>query len=103
MAKGWGFNVKELDRRVRPQDDFFHYVNNTWMRAHPVPAHESRWGAFILLRYRTERQQQVLLKEILNKKKAAHGSAEQMIRDFYRSGMDMKRRNALGATPLAPL
>ena len=61
MAKSWGFNTKELDKRVRPQDDFFHYVNARWMRANPVPAHESRWGTFTISRYKTERQLRTLL------------------------------------------
>src|SRR3989344_4450779 len=103
MAKNWGFNVRELDTKIRPQDDFFHYVNNAWMRANPVPAHESRWGTFIILRYKTERQIRALLHEIISKKSAVKGSSEQMIRDFYRSGMDMKQRNALGALPLTPI
>ena len=102
MAKGgWGFDPREIDARVRPQDDFFRYVNARWMKANPVPAHESRWGTFIVLRYKTERQMRVLLHKVLAKKRAAKGSAEQMIRDFYLSGMDMKRRNTLGAAPLA--
>lgn len=36
----------------------------------------------------------------LRERRAAQGSPEQMIRDFYASGMDMKRRNALGLAPL---
>src|SRR3989344_5133436 len=91
MAKGgWGFDPREIDARVRPQDDFFRYVNARWMKANPVPAHESRWGTFIVLRYKTERQLRALLHEVISKKNAAKGSPEQMIRDFYRSGMDMK-------------
>jgi len=100
---GWGFNTKELDRTVRPQDDFFHYVNQKWMRANPVPSHESRWGTFIVLRYKTERQLRTLLHRVLGAKRAKHGSPAQMIRDFYLSGMDMKRRNALGLKPLEPV
>src|SRR3989344_6851083 len=101
MAKTrWGFNPKEIDTKVRPQDDFFHYVNSRWMKANPVPANESRWGTFTILRYKTEWQVRVLLHGVLGKGRATKGSAEQMIRDFYLSGMDMKRRNALGVRPL---
>lgn len=100
MAKNWGFNVRELDTKVQPQDDFFHYVNNTWMKTHPVPPHESRWGTFITLRYKTERQLRALLYDVFGMKRTKGGSPEQMIRDFYLSGMDMKRRNALGIRPL---
>jgi putative endopeptidase len=103
VRKGWGFDTRELDKSVRPQDDFFHFVNAKWMRANPVPAHESRWGSFVILRYKTERQLRVILQDLLSLKRAKRGSPEQMIRDFYLSGMDMKRRNALGAKPLASI
>lgn len=105
MAKkqaSWGFDVRELDQSVRPQDDFFHYVNKKWMDAHPIPKSESRWGTFIMLRYDTDKRLRTLLLE-LDAKKALPEGPEKSIRDYYRSGMDMERRNALGLKPLAPL
>ncbi|MBU6321372.1 M13 family metallopeptidase, partial [Patescibacteria group bacterium] len=68
-----------------------------------VPAHESRWGTFVMLRFKTERELRAILQDLLGLKRAAKGSPEQMIRDFYLSGMDMKRRNAAGLAPLEPL
>src|SRR5581483_3353979 len=102
MAKkqGWGFDVKELDAKVRPQDDFFHHVNKSWIDSHPIPAAESRWGSFIQLRYLTDKQLHTILNELQARKSVAKGSPEQMIRDLYHSGMDMKRRNQLGTKPL---
>lgn len=99
-TKNWGFDVRDIDTKVRPQDDFFAYVNAKWVKAHPIPPHESRWGTFIELRFKTERQLRAILQGLLRAKRPAKGSPEQMIRDFYLSGMDMKHRNALGAKPL---
>jgi putative endopeptidase len=62
------------------------------LATHPIPPEESRWGAFIVLRHEVEKQ----LKRIVE------GTTNQKIRDLYRSGMDMKRRNRLGAKPIAP-
>lgn len=39
-----------LDSNVRPQDDFFGYVNNNWLRTNPIPPSESSWGTFYQLR-----------------------------------------------------
>ncbi len=102
MAKThtWGFDVRELDDSIAPQDDFFHYVNKKWMDKNPVPANESRWGTFIKLRYEADQALRTIVTELDSKKSLSAGSPERIIRDFYRSGMDTKRRNALGLTPL---
>lgn len=100
--KGWGFDTKHLDEGVRPQDDFFRYANGGWMKTNSIPENESRWGSFIELRYKTDFQLRAILKGLEETKKVVPGSAEQIIRDFQRSGMDMKRRNALGLKPVEP-
>lgn len=101
--KGWGFDTKDIDKKVRPQDDFFHYASGEWMRKNPIPKAEARWGSFTELRHTTDKQLRVLLKKVVEKKSAVKGSPEQMIRDLYASGMDLKRRNELGVIPLSPL
>lgn len=107
--KDWGFNVKDLDTEVRPQDDFYHYAAGGWLKANPIPKTESRWGSFMKLRFDTDKQLHAILSDLETPdtkariKKIEKGSTVQLLRDFYRSGMDMKRRNALGAKPLAPL
>ncbi len=101
--RGWGFDTKELDTGVRPQDDFYTYVNKKWMSANPIPKNESRWGTFMILRYDTEKKLHALMDELMKGRAPKKGSAEQLVRDFYTSGMDTKRRNALGMDPLAPI
>ncbi len=101
--KGWGFDAKGMDTKIRPQDDFFHHANGGWMKAHPIPPAESRWGSFVELRYKTDYQLRDILAELESKRSLPKGSPEQIIRDFQRSGMDMKRRNELGIRPLDAL
>lgn len=99
----WGFDVTECDHSIRPQDDFFHHAHKKWMDKNPIPKTESRWGSFTMLRFETEKQIRALVEEVAAKKNVLPNSSEQMVRDLYRSGMDMERRNALGITPLNPL
>ena len=89
----WGFDVKNIDKHVRAQDDFYHHANGGWLRKTKIPPEESRWGFFTILRYRTEQQ----LKKIVT------ATNHPLVRDIYRSAVDMKTRNKLGAGPLAPL
>lgn len=104
MSKNsWGFDTRDMDTSIRPQDDFYHYANGGWMKRNPVPPHESQWGAFMMLRYDTEKKLHAIVAKLLDAKHIKKGSPEQMVRDFYRSGCDMKTRNALGLKPLQPL
>ncbi|MFZ1075560.1 MAG: M13 family metallopeptidase [Minisyncoccia bacterium] len=100
--KGWGFDTKNIDASVRPQDDFYHYANGTWLKNNPIPENESRWGAFLILRYDTEKKLRALVTKLQNMKRLEAGTPEQMIRDLYCSAFDMKRRNALGIEPVRP-
>jgi putative endopeptidase len=99
--KGWGFDVEDLEPSIRPQDDFFTHVNKRWMDSNEIPDNEARWGSFITLRFETDKKLYAILKELETKRNLPVGSPERLIRNFYRSGMDMKRRNALGLAPLA--
>jgi len=99
----WGFDVRELDPTIRPQDDFYHHVHKKWMAKNPIPKTESRWGSFNILRFETEKQLRVIVEELAAKKRLPAKSPERMVADLYRSGMDMERRNKLGLTPIAPL
>lgn len=98
-----GFSVRDLDTSVRAQDDFYHYANGGWMKRNSIPKTESRWGAFIELRYKTERQLHAIVEGLAKKTNAKKGTAEQMVGDLYRSGMNMKLRNARGLEPLEAL
>lgn len=102
MKKGWGFDMRDMDTNTRPQDDFYRYANGTWLAKNPIPPHESRWGSFTILRYTTEKQLRLLVTTLQNKKRLTTGSPRQLVRDFYRSGLDIKKRNQLGLAPLRP-
>src|SRR5690242_13582560 len=41
-----GVDTTNFDRAVRPQDDFFRFVNGSWLEHTQIPADASSWGAF---------------------------------------------------------
>ncbi len=99
----WGFDIKNIDRSVRPQDDFYHYANGGWHKRTKIPAEESRWGSFVTLRYTTEQQLRELLRTLMRKSSSAQRGDTKLVADAHTSAADLKRRNALGIQPLAPL
>ena len=91
-----------MDAGVRPQNDFYKYANGGWLKKNKIPEHEASWGSFIMLRYDTEKKLRSLVAKSLKLKNHRVGTPEQMVADLYRSGLDMKKRNALGIKPLQP-
>ncbi|MCP1728022.1 putative metalloendopeptidase [Natronospira proteinivora] len=98
-----GVDLENMDRDVRPQDDFFRFVNGGWMARTDIPSDRARYGSFDELREQAERDLRELVDEVSQAEGVETGSPEQMIRDFYISFMDEERLETLGLEPLQPL
>ncbi|MBB5366775.1 MULTISPECIES: M13 family metallopeptidase [unclassified Janthinobacterium] len=94
-----GIDLKSLDPAVRPQDDFYGYVNGVWTRNTEIPADKSVWGTYIELRETAQGQLKALIDATL-KNPGKAGSDTHKIADLYTSFMDEKARNAAGFKPL---
>lgn len=96
-----GFSVEFMDQSVKPGDDFYRYVNGTWLKNNPVPPEYSRWGAFSEI----TKNNDYIIKEILDesaKGTAPHGSNTQKIGDLYFTAMDTVRIENEKFNPLIP-
>lgn len=94
-----GIDVGGMDLSVRPQDDFFRYVNGRWADNTPIPADQSSHGTFAILRERAQESVRAII-EGEARAKAAAGTTSQKVGDLYQSYMDEARIEALGITPL---
>ena len=96
-----GIDVQYMDTSIKPGDDFFRYMNGTWLDETEIPADKSNYGGFVILA--DDAQEDV--KNIIEKSATgdfAKGTDEQKVGDLYRSYVDMETRNARGVTPLQP-
>lgn len=91
-----------FDSSVSPADNFFMYVNGGWLKTAVIPGTESRIGAFMDLRNNNRKNLKSILEEAAASKAAA-GSIEQKVGDFYASGMDSTAIDALGYNPIKPI
>lgn len=94
-------NLSHMDTTVRPQDDFYNYVNGNWMKTAVIPADKARWGSFDELRENTDEAVLAILKKSL-KETFEQGSDGQKIADLYKSYVDTENRNQLGFEPIKP-
>lgn len=101
QAKYDAINTQYMDKSVRPQDDFYNFVNGNWMKTTQIPSDRSRWGSFDELRENTDMVSLGILKGLLGKK-YTKGSDEQKIGDLYKSYIDFDARNKAGLTPIKP-
>lgn len=98
-VKEEGINLSYMDKSVRPQDDFFSYVNGNWVKTTQIPSDKSSWGSFNALRENVDDASLDILNKILSEK-YPEGSEGQKIQNLYASFMDTNKRNAEGLAPI---
>lgn len=98
-ANDEGINLSYMDTSVRPQDDFFNYVNGNWMKTAEIPSDKSSWGSFNALREDVDNASLGILDKILADQ-FAPGSEGQKIQNLYGTFMDWDKRNADGVNPI---
>ena len=97
-----GINLADLDKNVRPADDFYEYACGGWMKANPLPAAYSRYGSFDRLAEDNNKRINDILKELLENS-YAKGTVEQQLSDLYKLAMDSARREKEGLAPVMPI
>jgi putative endopeptidase len=57
----WGFDLAGMDKSVKPGNDWFDYVNGSWVKKTQIPADRSSYGAFAVLRDLSEARMRTLV------------------------------------------
>ena len=95
-----GVDVRHIDQSVRPQDDFFRYVNGGWLKNTRIPSDRSSYGSFVELRDRSEESVRKIVEAAAADRGRQAGSETQKVGDLYLSYMDTARIEAAGIAPL---
>jgi putative endopeptidase len=101
-ALGSGIDSGNLDKAARLQDDFYKYVNGSWLAKTEIPADKSSYGAFTQLADGAEKDLRELIETASKVPDRAAGSVPQQVGDLYTSFMDETRVEQLGLTPIKP-
>ena len=107
-----GIVLENMDTTVKPNDDFFRYVNGSWVDKTEIPADRTIWGSFHELRKQTDSDVLAILNEAIEqgelpKLKDAEGnltvdSDQQKAVNYFESIMDTVSRNKNGISPVQP-
>jgi endothelin-converting enzyme/putative endopeptidase len=95
-----GIVVADMDRSIRPGDDFFHYCNGAWLERTEIPPDRGSVSAFVVLGQISEKRTSGLIEEIVSHASDSAGSRK--IADLYHSYMDEATIEAKGLSQLKP-
>ncbi|MFC4349126.1 M13 family metallopeptidase [Kordiimonas lipolytica] len=98
----FGVDLTAQKTSVKPGDNFFEYMNGTWLDTFELPADRTNYGAFTVLAERSRDRTKAIIDEV-TAGDFPQGSVEQKIGDYYNSYMDVEAINARGIEPLRPL
>ena len=96
-------DAANMDKSVKPGDDFYTYAGGTWMKNNPVPAKETSWGSFNILRDFNVNAVKKVLETAVADKNAAPGSVSKRVADFYSAGMDSLTIEKRGYGPISAM
>jgi endothelin-converting enzyme/putative endopeptidase len=97
----FGVDLAQMDTTVRAGDDFYSYVNGTWLKTFQIPADRARYTTGTSVSERVESDVRIILEE-LAASSGAPGTVAQKVGDLYAGWMDEAAIESRGTAPLTP-
>ncbi len=97
-----GLDLSNMDLSVKPGDDFFRYVNGTWLDNTELPPDRPRWGSFDELRKKSSENVLAVLEEASQSGAYGPKTDQGKVAIIYAQAMDTTGRNKTGVAPLMP-
>jgi predicted metalloendopeptidase len=95
-----GVILANFDRSVRPQDDFYRFVNGTWLEKTQIPPDRSNYGTFQVLQDSVQQTLRAIVESAAADPGAAGGD-RQLVGDLFASYMNEAAAERAGRAALA--
>ncbi|MBI1210957.1 MAG: hypothetical protein GC190_05805 [Alphaproteobacteria bacterium] len=95
----WGLDFATMDKSVKPGDDFFRYMEGTWLRTAAIPS-DRTYNGFDVAIDETLKPRLRSIVEAASQPRANRSAAEQRVGDLYASYLDEKTIAAKGLDPI---
>ena len=97
-----GINVSYMNTKISPSQDFFQYVNGTWLSQTEIPSDRTTWGSFNELIKKTDKDAMSILKEASKNPKYKSNTDQGKAVNLFATILDTVGRNQKGIEPLKP-
>ena len=98
-AEGHGISFDNMDRSVKPGDNFYEYANGDWIKRTQIPPDRASVDVWTKLGDLSNKRMADLIAEIAKSNPPA-GSSSRKVADLYNSYMDEAGIEAKGLAPL---
>jgi endothelin-converting enzyme/putative endopeptidase len=95
-----GIDKVNMDTTIRPQDNFYRYINGSWLNNHDIPGDKTAIGSFYDLRDKADKDVNIIIEELAETDNLKMGSDEQKVADLFRSFMNSEQRDTAGISPI---
>lgn len=103
QALASGITQKNIDKSIRPQDNFYQYVNGGWLNDSVIPGDKTAIGSFYDLRDEADNNVKSIIEALAKTESLVQGSDEQKVADLFNSFINIESRNTTGIKPISPL
>ncbi|TPG32341.1 M13 family metallopeptidase [Flavobacterium pectinovorum] len=97
-----GINVSYMNTKISPSQDFFQYVNGTWLDKTEIPSDRTTWGSFNELIKKTDKDAMAILKDASKNPKYKSNTDQGKAVNLFNTVLDTIGRNKRGVAPLQP-
>lgn len=95
-----GLILANMDTTVNPRNDFYNYVNGTWMKTTEIPDDQVRWGGFTVLRKSTDADVLDIIAGAKESGRYAPDTDQAKAIMIFESKLDTIARDQAGVEPL---
>ena len=97
-----GINVSYMDKSTKASQNFFRFVNGSWLDKTEIPADRTSWGSFNELIKKTDKDALAVLKEASKNPVYKSNTDQGKAVNFFKSIIDTVSRDKQGITSLKP-
>ena len=90
--------TKEIQKKIT--EDYYKFANGEWDKTHSIPPKYPSWGSFNIVSEKTKKDVENIITNVVKKKSLSHN--EKLIKNFYKSGMDLAKIEKQKHHPLIP-
>jgi putative endopeptidase len=98
-----GIYPENMNTGIRPQDDFYEFVNGRWLASAEIPADRANWGVGAELSEQAERQVLAIIEGTVAAREGQADPDLAKVADFYSGFMNEAAIEAAGLAPIAAL